>query len=155
MTKHYDSCVFGNASNATHAHHEGCLRSTSVEHIDWPVSLCTELVFAELPSAEEYVKNFLVYCVVSGVLVLDCALSDCKQEAKRRRAHKKPLTQLGFQGHDWNHLMAASHNVAVQILTTDQDFFDPANKALAPGSRMGHRVKDYISDNFGIEVAFP
>jgi hypothetical protein len=153
--RYYDSCLFGNATNPSHADYAGCVRATTVEDITWGVSCCPDVISAEFPSVSEFVDQFLVYCSLNGIVAMQISLAECKQAAKKNRSHKKPLVQLGFDGHDWNHLMAAVFADCNEIRTTDEDFFDPANKAARGSARKATRVSDYISDKFGIEVLRP
>ena len=148
-TRYYDSCVFGNALNCTHQSHLGCVNVTTVSLINWHLACCTELTAAELPSVNEFLSALIVACASNGISFLEVSLQEAKQAAKKNRASQKAFRQLGFDGHDWNHLMAAVHINAVEILTTDNDFIDPANKA---SGGAGRRVSDSIRENFGITV---
>ena len=154
-SNYYDSCIFGNATNPAHSDYDGCVRATDVGRINRCVALCPDIISAELPSVAEFVEEFLVYCELNGVATLVLALSDAKAAARSHRAHKKILEEYGFQGQDWNHLMAAAHADSDVILTTDEDFFDPRNKASRGAARKQSRVSKYIFDNFGISVRRP
>ena len=152
--KYYDSCIFGNSLNPAHPDHEGCCLVTSVNNIEWSVGFCEELVCAELPSCVEFLASFFSYCTSSGIKVVTSELSRGKEVAKKYRAQKKALEVLGFRGNDWNHLMIAVGCDAEEILTTDEDFFDPANKAVS-AKKPKKRVQSYIEKEFDILVVRP
>lgn len=155
ISKYYDSCVFGNAINSGNSDYIGCVRATEVERIEWTVCASPDLVLAEFPSIREFFEAFFVYCQINGVEFMHVTLAQAKASAKTHRVHKRQLEVFGFQGRDWNHLMAAKHSGSTHILSTDEDFFDPANKTNRRAARRGNRVAQYIADHLRIQVERP
>jgi hypothetical protein len=51
--------------------------------------------------------------------------------------------------------MAAVGAGCEEVVTTDEDFFDPANKVNAGGAKKGRRVAEYIKKHFVIRVVHP
>ena len=153
--KYYDACLFGNASNGASADHDGCVKATTVANINWAIACCSEIVLSEFPSVTEFFNQFFVYCALSGVARIDVTLAEAKATAKLHRHHKNPMRQLGFDGNDWNHLMAAVHACSDEIITTDEDFFDPSNKSNRGAARKVRKVADYIKGNFDIDIKRP
>lgn len=154
MIIYYDTCVFGNSLNVTHGDHEGCSFVLSKENVKWVVAFSRDLSAAENPSCVSAIDAFMLEAAFSGLNFIEVALAEAKSAAKGRAAQKKFLLQLGFGGADWNHLCGAIHSNSEVILSTDDDFFDPSNKA-GRRARPLSRVADYISENLGIEVRRP
>lgn len=153
--KYYDACLFGNALNSSHASYDGCVRFVTVDSIDWEIACCPEIVLSEFPSIREFFEQFFVYCALSGIVYRHVTLAEAKATSKIHRAHKRPLSILGFQGNDWNHLMAAVGEKCGEIITTDEDFFDPLNKANPGASKKSKVVATYIKNKFKIIVVMP
>lgn len=149
---YYDSSVFGNALNESFEEYSHCRRILDPSKITWIVSVCSELIAAETTFGES-VAQFEVACASEGVLLNLVSVGAIAPIAKKNKAHKKPLETLGFSGVDWRHAMAALAAPCVFLATTDQDFFDPANKA--GKGKAGRRVSKYLSNNLGLGVVLP
>ncbi|WP_297900024.1 hypothetical protein [Metallibacterium sp.] len=153
--KYYDACLFGNALNSAHACNEGCFRFVTVDSIDWNITCCPEIVLTEFPSIREFFEQFFVYCALSGIVYRHVTLAEAKSTSKIYRPHKRPLNRLGFRGNDWNHLMAAVSEQCDEIITTDEDFFDPSNKINPGAAKKGKKVSNYIKEYFNITIVMP
>jgi len=108
-----------------------------------------------MPSIENAIDAFFLDCALAGVTIVDVSLASAKSTGKRHRNLKKPLSQLGLQGDDWNHLMSCVAGGAGDLWSTDEDFFDPANKAIRGAAKRGFRVSKFISSNLGVTVSYP
>lgn len=155
MTVYYDSCIFGNALNGAHPLSENCSAAVTASAIAWVVVLSREVSIGEMPSIEKAIDAFFIDCALAGVTIVDVSLASSKASGKLYRNHKKSLSLLGFQGDDWNHLMSCVSAGASQIWSTDEDFFDPANKSKRGTAKRMFRVSKFISSNLGINVSYP
>lgn len=149
---YYDSSIFGNALNESFDESASCQRILDPAEIGWMVSICSELIAAETTFGE-YVSQFEITCASAGVVLNLVEVAAIAPVAKKHNAHKKALANIGFSGVDWKHLMAALSVPCRFLVTTDQDFFDPANKAKKGGK--GQRVSKYFSTNFSLSVVLP
>lgn len=149
---YYDSCVFGNALNPTWNEHLDCQRITDAGAITWRVCICTELTLCEVTFGD-FVEQFLVQCGLHGVDVYDVPKFGIKRVAKKFVQHKAALHNYGFCGRDWKHLCAALVIPCDYLVSTDEDFFDPANKRVKNGS--GNRVERYIRRHCAVTVRKP
>jgi hypothetical protein len=86
---------------------------------------------------------------------VDVLVVGAKAEQRNWRAEKKALSQLGFQSRDWTHLMAALHSAADVLISTDDDFWDPANKRNRGAAKKGIQVKRLIESGMNIRILLP
>lgn len=154
MIVYYDTCVFGNSLNASHADYAGCCFVLSMNNINWISAFSSELSEAENPSCGEAIRAFILEAALNGLNFIEVKLASAKSAAKGRSSQKKHLELLGFSGMDWNHLCGAIHSGSDKIFSTDDDFFDPSNKANRR-AKPRSRVADYIKSEFGIAVERP
>lgn len=152
MFYYYDSCVFCNALNPTFSEHMDCLRITTPSEIGWGISICPDLINSET-TIGEFIAAFEIDCALNGISLLCVSASDVSSQAKKLVRHKKSLSAFGLQSLDWKHAVAASILPCKYFVSTDQDFRDPANKAVSNGT--GGRVKKYLARELDVEVVWP
>lgn len=151
MIYYYDTCIFLHGSNADSGSHEHCVRILNFMNIDWTVAFSRDITLSEAP-IEELINQFEIGCAMNGVVYATPTLEDAKRSARSKVQEKRQLRQLGFQGADWNHLCAADSVSARALVSDDEDFIDPANKANPGSKRKLSRVKEFIEDRFSIRV---
>jgi len=132
-----------------------CKKIVDVESIKWGVSICSEAICAECPGLTEYIEQFEINCVRSDVDITTVSLSEARATGKSYVALKKQLNQLSFSGYDWHHLCAAISSKVTAIVSVDEDFFDPANKANPRARKKSDKVKRLIESNTEILIIKP
>jgi hypothetical protein len=151
---YYDSCIFLNAQNQTHAEHQSCLAITTPSSISWVVWLCLDLISSET-TAGELVSAFEVNCALEGKLVVHAHLAAARTLAAKYKNDKIRLKKLQLKDQDFTHLMCAVSVKAEALTTVDPDFWDAANKRNPSAARRLVGTKRLIEATFPIKVLLP
>lgn len=151
---YYDSCVFLQAHNATHAEHVYCASITSPENISWEVCICSELIMSET-TIEELLQQFQVSCATYGIVIRDMGANQSSQVKKQYASTKRTLSQMGLKQRDWLHLGCALFHDAKFFCSVDLDFWDSTNKANPKSNKKKTGTKRAIESALPLEVVLP
>jgi hypothetical protein len=124
---YYDSCVFIRSCDVRSPDCAACQALLDPAQIAWRVAL-SDLCAAE-SMMKEYVEQFEIQCISLGLEFTHVTMAEIQVAAKTRTALKKRLSNLGCAGRDWKHIMAAVAAAVEVIVTTDNDFSNPKDKA--------------------------
>lgn len=151
---YYDTCIFELSVNLMDRNYSHCSFITDCSNIVWDVCTCPDIIASEA-SIDELLLAFEIECARNGVNYLKISLDDAKAAGRQCAAEKRQLRQFGFSGNDWFHLCAAKAVPSAALVTCDEDFFDPSNKACRGAKKLKSRVKQFIKDRFAIVVIKP
>ena len=151
---YYDTSVFLQSLNSEHDEHEASKRLLDARRITWSVGICVELSSAE-STAAEYIEKFEVECASSGINFIRVSNEESRRVSRRHVPLKRKLSECGFAGRDWLHLMSAVVCGSRALCTTDLDFWDPSNKANPKARKRKVFVQRQIEDSLPIKILLP
>lgn len=154
MKTYYDTCVFEHSVNACCKDYASCLKILNPEIVTWDVCFSRYVTLSE-SSISELLNSIEVELTRNGITVIDVPEASVKRCQKPMRKHKKALRLMGFCGADWLHLCAASSVCVDKLVSSDEDFFDPWNKAHPSAGKKRSGVRRYIEDQVHVTVARP
>lgn len=149
----YDTNIFLLAINTADPDNKACHALLDIDTVTWRIILSA--ITRGEATLHEYLDQLEQRCALQGVEWVEVPQSAIAATIKQHKTLSAKLKQAGMQSVDIKQVFAAVAGDATLLITRDQDFLDPKDKARPGKKTRGNAVSKLLAGELDLEVLFP